>query len=141
MTVKEKIKQWSENLSLLQGTERLEYLLDLAKQSTTMDSAKRIDERLIAGCISQIWVDVMVENDTIKVEYDSDALITKGITNVICDCFNNSSVKDCNTVMVDDFKLLGIAELLTAQRQNGLGNLITTILSRSKQYLLGIICC
>ena len=102
MTVKEKIKQWSENLSLLQGTERLEYLLDLAKQSTTMDSAKRIDERLIAGCISQIWVDVMVENDTIKVEYDSDALITKGITNVICDCFNNSSVKDCNTVMVDD---------------------------------------
>ena len=98
-----------------------------------MDSAKRIDERLIAGCISQIWVDVMVENDTIKVEYDSDALITKGITNVICDCFNNSSVTDCNTIIVDDFKLLGIAELLTAQRQNGLGNLITTILSRSKQ--------
>ena len=133
MTIKEKIKQWSENLSLLQGTERLEYLLDLAKESTTMDPDKRIDERLIAGCISQIWVDVIVKEGKVKVEYDSDALITKGITNVICDCFNDSSATECTNTTVDDFKKLGIAELLTAQRQNGLGNLISTILTRSKQ--------
>mgnify|MGYP001236883003 CR=1 FL=1 len=133
MTIKEKIEQWSENLSLLQGTERLEYLLDLAKESTTMDPGKRIDERLIVGCVSQIWVDVTVEDEKVKVEYDSDALITKGITNVICDCFNNSSTTDCTSTTIEDFKKLGIAELLTAQRQNGLGNLISTILSRSKQ--------
>ena len=130
MTIKEKIEQWSENLSLLQGTERLEYLLDLAKESTTMDPGKRIDERLIVGCVSQIWVDVTVEDEKVKVEYDSDALITKGITNVICDCFNNSSTTDCTSTTIEDFKKLGIAELLTAQRQNGLGNLISTILSR-----------
>ena len=133
MTIKEKIEQWSENLSLLQGTERLEYLLDLAKESTTMDPGKRIDERLIVGCVSQIWVDVTVEDEKVKVEYDSDALITKGITIVICDCFNNSSTTDCTSTTIEDFKKLGIAELLSAQRQNGLGNLISTILSRSKQ--------
>ena len=98
-----------------------------------MDPGKRIDERLIVGCVSQIWVDVTVEDEKVKVEYDSDALITKGITNVICDCFNNSSTTDCTSTTIEDFKKLGIAELLTAQRQNGLGNLISTILSRSKQ--------
>ena len=35
----------------------------------------------------QIWVDVGVVDDPVKVYYDSDAMITKGITRVVCDCF------------------------------------------------------
>ena len=79
-----KINEWSENLALLEGHSRLEYLIDLARHSTTMDESKRIEERLVTGCISKIWVDVIVE-------------------------------------------------LLTAQRRNGLGNLIATIISRFNQ--------
>jgi cysteine desulfuration protein SufE len=98
-----------------------------------MDQSKRIEERLVTGCISKIWVDVIIESDTVKVEYDSDAMITKGITRIVCDCFNDSTVNECKGINPEDFLKLGIVELLTAQRRNGLGNLIATIISRFNQ--------
>ena len=131
--IKKRIKEWSENLSLLEGQDRLVYLIDLAKNKTTMDFEKRIKERLVTGCISQIWVDVMVEDNKVNVEYDSDAMITKGITSIVCDCFNDSTIEECKEIKGDDFLELGIVELLSQQRRNGLGNLIATIISRFDQ--------
>ena len=131
--IKKRIKVWSENLSLLEGQDRLVYLIDLAKNKTTMDFEKRIKERLVTGCISQIWVDVMVEDNKVNVEYDSDAMITKGITSIVCDCFNDSTIDECKEINGDDFLELGIVELLSQQRRNGLGNLIATIISRFDQ--------
>lgn len=131
--IKKRIKEWSENLSLLEGQDRLVYLIDLAKNKTTMDFEKRIKERLVTGCISQIWVDVMVEDNKVNVEYDSDAMITKGITSIVCDCFNDSTIEECKEISGDDFLALGIVELLSQQRRNGLGNLIATIISRFDQ--------
>ena len=131
--IKKRIQEWSENLSLLEGQDRLVYLIDLAKNKTTMDFEKRIKERLVTGCISQIWVDVMVEDNKVNVEYDSDAMITKGITSIVCDCFNDSTIEECKEISGDDFLELGIVELLSQQRRNGLGNLIATIISRFDQ--------
>jgi len=128
--IKQKIKNWSEDLSLLDSTSRLEYLVDLAKQGTTMNPEKRIDERLVPGCISKIWVDVQINNNQVMVEYDSDAMITKGITRIVCDCISNSTVDDCKEISPDDFTELGFQQLLSAQRRNGLGNLINIILTR-----------
>jgi len=128
-----KINEWSENLALLEGHSRLEYLIDLARHSTTMDESKRIEERLVTGCISKIWVDVIVESDKVRVEYDSDAMITKGITRIVCDCFNDSTVSECKEINPEDFLKLGIVELLTTQRRKGLSNLIAKIISRFNQ--------
>jgi len=128
--IKQRIKNWSDDLGLLDGHSRLEYLVDLAKQSTTMSPEKRIDERLVSGCISKIWVDVQVNDNQVTVEYDSDAMITKGITRIVCECVNGSTVEDCKEIVPDDFMDLGFQQLLSAQRRNGLGNLISTILTR-----------
>ena len=125
--IKKRIKEWSENLSLLEGQDRLVYLIDLAKNKTTMDFEKRIKERLVTGCISQIWVDVMVEDNKVNVEYDSDAMITKGITSIVADCFTDIPLAEAKQITFDDFEKLGIQQLLTPQRRNGLGNLIETI--------------
>ena len=128
--IKKRIKEWSENLSLLEGQDRLVYLIDLAKNKTTMDFEKRIKERLVTGCISQIWVDVMVEDNKVNVEYDSDAMITKGITSIVCDCFSDISLQQAKTLTPESFEALGIKQLLSAQRRNGLGSLIGTIIKR-----------
>jgi cysteine desulfuration protein SufE len=131
-TIKDKISTWGESLAMLEGTDRLEYLLDLAKESTTLDPQKRLDENKVHGCMSQIWVDVELQDKLVTVNYDSDAMITKGIARVICDCFTNSDVKEATTIGIDDFDPLGIQPLLTAQRRNGLGNLIHTVVNKCK---------
>ena len=130
-----KLSEWAENLNLFDdSTERLSYLVDLAKKSTTLPTELRTDDRLIGGCISKIWVDVGVVEDNVKVYYDSDAMITKGITSIVADCFSDIPVAEAKQITFEDFEQLGIQQLLTPQRRNGLGNLIETI--RQKVHLL-----
>lgn len=59
---------------------------------------------------------------------DGDAHITKGTAKLVTDIVNNEDVKDIANLTVDSFIPLGIKELLTMQRQNGLGELITRII-------------
>ena len=83
----------------------------------------RTDDRLIGGCISKIWVDVGVVEDNVHTAYyDSDAMITKGITSIVCDCFSDKTVADAKKIKREDFEKLNIQQLLTPQRRNGLGN-------------------
>ena len=53
-SIKDKIATWGESLSMLEGTDRLEYLLDLAKETTTLDPEKRLDENKVHGCVSTL---------------------------------------------------------------------------------------
>ena len=130
-----KINEWADNLNLFEdGTERLTYLVELAKKSTTLPRELRTDDRLVGGCMSKIWIDVGVVEDKVKVYYDSDAMITKGITSIVADCFTDIPLAEAKKITHDDFQSLNIAQLLTQQRRNGLGNLIETI--RQKVYVL-----
>ena len=123
-----RIEEWADNLDLFDnGTDRLTYLVELAKKSTTLPRELRTDDRLIGGCISKIWVDVGVVEGNVKVYYDSDAMITKGITSIVADCFTDIPLAEAKKITFDDFEKLGIQQLLTPQRRNGLGNLIETI--------------
>ncbi len=133
MSIKNKIANWGKQLSVLEGIDRLQYLVDLADKQTSLPAEKRINANMIPGCVSQIWVDVRLEDDKVIAEYDSDAMITKGITSVVCDCFTGSTKEEVSNVVVQDFEQLNIKQLLTAQRQNGLGNLINTVINKSQQ--------
>ena len=125
------IEQWADDLSLLpDGNDRLIYLVELARKETNLPKELRTDDRLIGGCISKIWVDVGVVEDKVQVYYDSDAMITKGITSIVCDCFSDKTVADAKKIKKEDFEKLNIQQLLTPQRRNGLGSLIETIIKR-----------
>jgi len=130
-----KIEQWAEEMSFFDDeTMKLEYLIDLAKKPTDFMETYRRDENLIGGCQSKIWVSVLLDsNGKVAVDYDSDAMITKGITHIICDCFTGMTVAQAKKVKREDFEVLGIAQLLTQQRRNGLGNLIDTIIIKVKK--------
>lgn len=125
-----KIHEWRDNLSILDGMDRLQYLIELAKADTSLPEELRSDDRLVGGCISKIWVDAGLVDDRVQVYYDSDAMITKGITHVVCDCYNGLTLDEAKKLERDDFEELGIRELLSAQRRNGLGSLIATVQNR-----------
>ena len=125
-----KIKEYADEFSFLDGEERLMHLIDLAKRPTNLPKELRTEDRKVNGCMSQIWVDVGLQNELVNVYYDSDAMITKGITSVVADCFSGIPVEQAKALTKEDFEELGIKELLSAQRRNGLGSLIDTISSR-----------
>ena len=79
-----KLEEWAEELNLFDdATMKLEYLIELAKKPTDFIELYRRDDNLIGGCQSKIWVTVMKDkNNKVAVDYDSDAMITKGITHL-----------------------------------------------------------
>ena len=125
-----KIKDYADEFSFLDGEERLMHLIDLAKRPTNLPKELSTEDRKVNGRMSQIWIDVGLQNELVNVYYDSDAMITKGITSVVADCFSGIPVEQAKALTKEDFEALGIKELLSAQRRNGLGSLIDTISSR-----------
>jgi cysteine desulfuration protein SufE len=127
MRIKDKIQQWSDNLKLLSGMDRLEYIIELGRKLTPLDDKIKIDSFKIHGCASNLWLVPKFEKDTLVLSADADAFITKGTAYMVLDILNGQRYGSIKKIKREDFAPLGMSELLSVQRQNGLGLLITTI--------------
>ena len=127
MRIKDKIQQWADNLKPLSGTDRLEYIIELGRKLTPLDDKLKIDSFKIHGCASNLWLVPHFEKDTLMLSADADAFITKGTAYMVLDILNGQRYGSIKKIKREDFAPLGMAELLSVQRQNGLGLLITTI--------------
>ena len=125
--ITEKIEYWGSNLKLLEGLDRFQYLIEQAKIAKPMKEEYKIKEFQIHGCASKLWVVAELRHDRMFLTVDSDAFITKGTAAIIADIFDGQSLSEILAVSKEDIKKLGIIEILTPQRQNGLSNMITTI--------------
>lgn len=131
--IKDIIKNKGDEISVLDPNDKLEYLIDLAKDCEDLEDKYKIDKNKIFGCASNLWVvGEKRSNGTINYMFDADAFITKGTTKLVIDLLNNQLIADISNLNKEDFKPLGIMELLTAQRQNGLGNLISRLIGLAK---------
>ena len=127
MRIKDKIQQWADNLKPLSGTDRLEYIIELGRKLLPLDDRFKIDSFKIHGCASNLWLVPRFEKDTLMLSADADAFITKGTAYMVLDILNGQRYGSIKKIKREDFAPLGMAELLSVQRQNGLGLLITTI--------------
>ena len=125
----DKIKEIGGNLKMLEGTDRLQYLVDKAKEVEPLPDAAKIEQNRIHGCASKLWIIGGADTEN-KMRYhvDGDAFITKGTAKVVTDIVNGESQQEVANLKVEDFTELGIKELLTMQRQNGLGQLSSRII-------------
>lgn len=126
--LKERIQQKGNDLKMLQGHDRLAYLIDIAKDVEPLPQEVKIEKNRIRGCASNLWlIGGLKEDNTMIYKIDADAFITKGTAKLVTDLVNNCSKDEVASLKVEDFLPLGIRELLTMQRQNGLGSLIERI--------------
>jgi len=125
----DKIQEMGENLKLLEGHDRLHYLIDKAKDIDPLPESAKTDENRIRGCASKLWViGGTREDNTMNYQVDGDAHISKGTAKIVTDIVNGEPKNEVANLTVESFTPLGIKELLTMQRQNGLGELINRII-------------
>ena len=129
MKVIERIKQMGQDLKMLQGQDRLQYLVDKAREVEPLPEAVKTEDNRIHGCASKLWI-IGGSDSEEKMQYkvDGDAFITKGTAKVVTDLVNGADKNEVAKLTVENFSALGIKELLTVQRQNGLGQLIDRII-------------
>jgi len=127
--ITDKIQEMGDNLKLLEGHDRLHYLIDKAKDIDPLPESAKTDENRIRGCASKLWViGGTREDDTMNYQVDGDAHISKGTAKIVTDIVNGEPKNEVANLTVESFAPLGIKELLTMQRQNGLGELINRII-------------
>ena len=113
--------------------QKYEYLIDLGKELPLIETQYKIDENLIKGCQSRVWLHAEKKNDKIIYTADSDAIITKGMIAILIRALSNQSaaqISKADLFFIDD---LGLKEQLSPNRANGLVSMIKTM----KFYALG----
>jgi len=124
-----KIKEMGDNLKMLEGHDRIHYLVDKAKDIDPLPESAKTEENRIRGCASKLWVIGGAKEDgTMMYQVDGEAHISKGTAKVVTDIVNGEQKSEVANLTVESFTPLGIKELLTMQRQNGLGELINRII-------------
>ena len=118
--ITDKITEMGDNLKLLEGHDRLHYLIDKAKDMEPLPEAAKIDDNRIRGCASKLWIIGGAKEDgTMMYQVDGDAHISKGTAKIVTDIVNGEHKNEVANLTVESFTPLGIKELLTMQRQNG----------------------
>lgn len=104
--------------------QRYEYMIELGKALPLIDEQYKIEENLIKGCQSRVWVHAELEDEKLVFTADSDAIITKGIVAILIRTFSNhhpSEIIEADTKFIDE---IGLKEHLSPTRANGLVSMI-----------------
>tara|TARA_B100000927_G_scaffold272264_1_gene249759 strand:+ start:618 stop:1022 length:405 start_codon:yes stop_codon:yes gene_type:complete len=125
----DKIKSRGEEMSPLEGHDRLQYIIDLAKEVPPLSEEHKTEDNKIRGCVSSLWVVGKANNDgTMSYQHDAESYMTKGTAKVIVDIVNGEQKSEIANLTLESFRGLGIKELLTMQRQVGFASLIQRII-------------
>ena len=125
--IRKKITHWANNLQSLSGTDRLEYIIELGRKLNPLADNLKIDSFKIHGCASNLWLVPQFKADTLILTADAEAYITRGTAYMVLDCLSGERCGTLSKIKREHFAPLGMAELLSVQRQNGLGLLIAKI--------------
>ncbi len=125
MTIKEIQNEIVDEFSMFDDwMQRYEYMIDLGKSLPIIDDQYKIDENIIKGCQSKVWVHAEMEDEKLKFTADSDAIITKGIIAILIRAFSNQHPKDIIEANTDFIDEIGLKEHLSPTRANGLVSMI-----------------
>ena len=108
-------------------TQKYEYLIDLSKELPKMESNYKTDENIIKGCQSKVWLHAEKKDGLVKFYADSDAIITKGIISLLIRTYSNQNPTDIINANTDFIDKIGLRQHLSANRANGLNNMIKKI--------------
>jgi len=128
MTIKEIQQEIIEEFSMFDDwMDRYEYIIDLGKSLPIINDKFKLDENLIKGCQSKVWLYSELENETIKYSADSDAILTKGIAAILLRVYSGQKPADILTTETNFIDEIGLKEHLSTTRANGLVSMIKQI--------------
>lgn len=133
MTIKEIQEEIVEEFAFFEDwMERYEHLIELGKSLPLIKPEYKLDENLIKGCQSKVWLHSDLDNHALKLTADSDAILTKGIVALLLRVYNNQSPEDILNAQNDFIDEIGLKEHLSPTRANGL----VSMLKQIKMYAL-----
>lgn len=103
---------------------KLEYIFDLSKQLPDLPEEHKLDENLIKGCQSKVWLVSHRENDRLVYRADSNTAITKGLIALLVRVLSGQKAEDIAKADLYFIKEIGMNQFIGSQRSNGFASMI-----------------
>ena len=100
--------------------DKYQLLIDLGNEQEPLDERYKIEQNLIDGCQSRVWLQADYESGVINFSAESDALIVKGIVALLIRVLSGHTpqeIQDAELYFIDE---IGLKEHLSPTRSNGL---------------------
>ena len=108
--------------------DKYRFILEIGRDLPEMDEGHRIEENLIRGCQSQVWLVHEIEDNKLRFQIDSDAHIVRGLLKILLAAINNLSPSEISESNLETlFEELGLMAHLSMSRGNGLRAMISKI--------------
>ncbi|GHT73743.1 Fe-S metabolism protein SufE [Bacteroidia bacterium] len=128
MTINEIQQQIVEEFSVFdEWMDKYAYLIELGKTLVPYDPAHKVEQNLIQGCQSRVWLDAEYSDGVVAFTADSDAIITKGIVSLLVRVFSGQTpqaILDAKITFIDQ---IGLQQNLSPTRANGLNSMLKQI--------------
>lgn len=119
-----------EFAELTDGTERLEYLIELGDCLTAFPDAARTESNRVQGCQSNVWLvldETGLKTDEPRLRFlaDSDAPMVRGLVAILLSAFSNRTPREILAFGVEPlFERLKLRTFLSPMRSNGLHSMV-----------------
>lgn len=134
MTMEEKVAAYKEDFDLFPtADDKIEYVVDLGKNQPPLPPGEKNDESFIHGCSSNAWLIAEYKNPKILFRGEGESMMAKGMMTILLDIFNDRTPDEILAFDPALLHTMGITELLSPVRQQGLEAFLNTIYTHAKQ--------
>jgi cysteine desulfuration protein SufE len=128
MSVNQIAKELIEDFDLFEDwSDKYEYIIALGKELSEMKSEDKIEDNLVRGCQSQVWLTAEEKNGNVYFSADSDAIISKGICALLVKVFDGQPAMEIVKNDLSFIEQIGLKEHLSPNRSNGLVAMVKKI--------------
>ncbi|MGN6249339.1 MAG: SufE family protein [Ginsengibacter sp.] len=132
-TIKEREEEIVEEFALFDSwEEKYEYIIDLGKKLEPLDDKFKVEENIIKGCQSTVWLVSEFKDGKVFYKADSDAVIVKGLISMLIKVLSGNTPDEILDAKLDFINKIGMMTHLAQTRSNGL----LAMIKQMKNYAL-----
>ncbi|MCW3805062.1 SufE family protein [Plebeiibacterium marinum] len=121
MTIQEIQEEIVEEFSSFdEWMDKYAYLIELGNDLEPFDDTYRLDQNLLDGCQSKVWLHAWMDDGKVYYMGDSDAIIVKGIVALMIRALSGQTPEAILDNELSFIDKIGLKEHLSPTRSNGL---------------------
>lgn len=107
--------------------DRYALLIELGNSLGKLDAKDKVEDNLIVGCQSRVWLQANYEDGKVIFSAESDAVIVKGIIALLIKVLSGRTPDEIINTDLYFIEKIGLKENLSPTRSNGLVSMIKQI--------------
>lgn len=126
MTIEAIQNEIINEFSLLDGDQEMTlfYIMELGQKLPELPAAARVDDHIVKGCQSKVWLTASLQNEKVVFQADSNTAITKGLVSLLVRILSNQTP---DAILNGDLFFMSAIKMdrfIGTQRSNGFASMI-----------------